>query len=153
MNMKYKVNHKPLFLWEDEPPNKIETDEFPTYQPSLNSVSFMALPWKFCRILSTCLQTLTWSQHGCCWFPGIHDDVVKWKHFPCYWPFVRGFPRWPLNSPHKGQWYGTLMFSLICDWINSWKNNCEAGDFKHIHAHYDIIVMCATRTSATIIMM
>ena len=19
-----------------------------------------------------------------------HDDVIKWKHFPCYWPFVRG---------------------------------------------------------------
>ena len=44
MNMEYKVNHKPLFLWEDEPPNNIETDEFPTYQPSLNPVSFMALP-------------------------------------------------------------------------------------------------------------
>ena len=24
-----------------------------------------------------------------------HDDVIKWKHFPRYWPFVR-------NSPHKG---------------------------------------------------
>ena len=19
----------------------------------------------------------------------LHDDVVKWKHFPCYWPFVQ----------------------------------------------------------------
>ena len=19
-----------------------------------------------------------------------HDDVIKWKHFPRYWPFVRG---------------------------------------------------------------
>ena len=25
-----------------------------------------------------------------------HDDVIKWKHFPRYWPFVRGIhrPRW-----------------------------------------------------------
>ena len=23
----------------------------------------------------------------------IHDDVVKWKHFSRYWPFVRGIPR------------------------------------------------------------
>ena len=23
-----------------------------------------------------------------------HDDVIKWKHFPCYWPFVRGIHRW-----------------------------------------------------------
>ena len=22
-----------------------------------------------------------------------------------------------MNSPHKGQWRGVLMFSLICDWI------------------------------------
>ena len=41
-----------------------------------------------------------------------HDDVIKWKHFPRHWPFVRGIHRSP-NSPHKGQWRGTLMFSLI----------------------------------------
>ena len=28
-----------------------------------------------------------------------HDDVIKWKHFPRYWPFVRGIHRWPVNSP------------------------------------------------------
>ena len=43
-----------------------------------------------------------------------HDDVIKWKYFPCYWPFVRGIHRSPVNSPHKGQWRGALMFSLIC---------------------------------------
>ena len=32
----------------------------------------------------------------------------KWKYIPRYWPFVRGFHRWPLNSPHKGQWRGAL---------------------------------------------
>ena len=58
-----------------------------------------------------------------------HDDVIKWKHFPCYWPFVQGIHRSPVNSPHKGQWRGALMFSLICTWINSWVNNHEAGDF------------------------
>ena len=34
----------------------------------------------------------------------IHDDVIKWKHFPRYWPFVRGIHRWPVDSLHKGQW-------------------------------------------------
>ena len=29
-----------------------------------------------------------------------HDDVIKWKHFPRYWPFVRGIHRSPANSPH-----------------------------------------------------
>ena len=41
------------------------------------------------------------------------DDVIKWKHFQRYWPFVRGIHRSPVNSPHKGQWRGVLMFVLI----------------------------------------
>ena len=43
-----------------------------------------------------------------------HDDVIKWKHFPRYWPLVRGLQRSPVNSPHKGQRRGALMFFLIC---------------------------------------
>ena len=66
-----------------------------------------------------------------------HDDVIKWKHFPRYWPFVRS----PANSAHKGQWRGALMFSLICVWINGWVNNREAGDLRRHCAHYDVIVM------------
>ena len=56
-----------------------------------------------------------------------HDDVIKWKHFPRYWPFVRGIHRSPVNSPHKGQWHGFFMFSLICVWINGWVNNRRQG--------------------------
>ena len=70
-----------------------------------------------------------------------HEDFIKWKHFPRYWPFVRGIHRPPVNSPHKGQWRGTLMFSLICAWINVWVNNREAGDLKRHRAHYDDTVM------------
>ena len=43
-----------------------------------------------------------------------HDDIINWKLFPCYWPFVWGIHRSPVNSPHRGQWCGALMFSLIC---------------------------------------
>ena len=68
-----------------------------------------------------------------------HDDVIKGKHFPRYWPFVWGIHRWPVNSPHKDQWRAPLTFSLI--WINGWVNNCEAGDLRRHQAHYDIIVM------------
>ena len=66
-----------------------------------------------------------------------HDDVIKWKHFPCYWPFVRGIHWSPVNSPHSG----ALMFSLICPWINGWVNNREAGDLRRYSAHYDVTVM------------
>ena len=71
----------------------------------------------------------------------IHDDVIKWKHFPRYWPFVRGIHWSPVNSSHKGQRRGALMFSLICAWINGWVNNREAGDLRRQLAHYDVIVM------------
>ena len=45
------------------------------------------------------------------------------------------------NSPHKGQWRGAFMFSLICAWIYRWVNNRGAGDLRRYHAHYDVIVM------------
>ena len=73
-----------------------------------------------------------------------HDDVIKWKHFPRYWPFVRGIHRSPVNSPHKGQRRGALMFSLICTWINCWVNNGETGDLRRHRAHYDVTVMKRT---------
>ena len=72
----------------------------------------------------------------------MHDDVIKWKHFPRYWPFVRGIHRSPVNSSHKGLWRGALMFSLICVWINGWVNNREAGDLRRYRAYYDVNLMC-----------
>ena len=71
----------------------------------------------------------------------IHDDVIKWKHFPRYWPFVRGIHRSPVNLPHKGQWRGALVFSLICAWTNGWVNNREPGDLRRHRVHYDVTVM------------
>ena len=71
----------------------------------------------------------------------MHDDVIKWKHFPRYWPFVWGIHWSPVNYPHKGRWRGVLMFSLACAWINRWVNNREAGDLRRHRAHYDVIVM------------
>ena len=41
-----------------------------------------------------------------------HDDVIKWKHFPRYWPFVRGI--------HRSPW---------------------RGDLRRHRAHYDVTVM------------
>ena len=70
-----------------------------------------------------------------------HDDIIKWNHYPLYWPFVRGIHRSPVNSPHKGQWRGALMFSLLCAKINGSVNNREAGDLRRHQAHYDVTVM------------
>ena len=78
--------------------------------------------------------------------PFFHDDVIKWKHFPRYWPFVRGIHRSPVNSPHKGQWRGALMFTLICARINACVNNREAGDLRRYRPHYDVIVKYSNLT-------
>ena len=73
--------------------------------------------------------------------PMKHDDIINWKHFQCYWPFERGIHRSPVNSPHKGQRRGALMFYLICAWTNGWINNRDAGDLRRHRAHYDVTVM------------
>ena len=70
-----------------------------------------------------------------------HDDVINWKHFPRYWPFVWGIHCSPANSPHKGQCCGALMFSMTCAWTISWSNNGDAGDLRRHHAHYNVILM------------
>ena len=51
-----------------------------------------------------------------------------------------GIHRWPVNSPHKIQWRGAFIFSLICPWINGWVNNREAGDLRRHRTHYPVTV-------------
>ena len=46
-----------------------------------------------------------------------------------------------VNSPHRGQWRGASMFSLIYAWTNGWVNNRDAGDLRRHRADYDVTVM------------
>ena len=81
---------------------------------------------------SSCKDTYTFS------YVVPHDDVIKWKHFPRYWPFVRaihrsrGIPRTKASDAE---------LSLISAWINGWVNNREAGDLRRNRTRYDVIVM------------
>ena len=74
------------------------------------------------------------------------DDDIKWKHFPRYWPFVRG------NSPIPGEFPAqrpvTRSFDVffICVWISDWVNNGKAGDLTRYRAPYDVIVMITANT-------
>ena len=69
--------------------------------------------------------------------PGSHHDVIKWKHFPCCWPFVRGIHchRWiPIRKASDAElWYFL--------WTNIWVHNQDAGDLRRHRAHYDVTVM------------
>ena len=59
-----------------------------------------------------------------------HDDVIKRKHFPHYWPFVRGF-HWSLVvSPHKWQRCGWSFDFFLYPRGNAWANNRNAGDLR-----------------------
>ena len=58
----------------------------------------------------TSMQSLKFSKKNINVYCSPLHDVIKWKHFPHYWPFVRGIHWSPVNSPHKGQWCRALMF-------------------------------------------
>ena len=45
-------------------------------------------------------------------------------------------------SVHKGQWRGTLMFSLICVWTTGWADYRDAGDLRRNRAHYEVTLTC-----------
>ena len=106
-----------------------------------------------CSVITQTLDVSRWNMHKTLHVQRLirynHNDVIKWKHFPRHWSFVRGIHRSPVNSPHKGQWRGALMLSLICAWINGWVNNGEAGDLKRHRVHYDVTVMTQERYPIT----
>ena len=56
-------------------------------------------------------------------------------------PFKGNPPVTAVHSPHKGQWHGVLMLSLICGWTNVWTNNRYAGDLRRHRAHYNINII------------
>ena len=54
------------------------------------------------HIMSICIHVV----------PTHHDDPIKWKHLPYYWPSVKGIHRSLVDSPHKGRWRRALVFVL-----------------------------------------
>ena len=84
-----------------------------------------------------CVRTATtvdvcqsWRRHNI----ETHDDVIRWKHFPRNWPFVREFTK---KASDAELW----CFLWSAPWINGWVNNFEAGDLRRHCAHYEVIVM------------
>ena len=75
----------------------------------------------------------------------IYELITWWRHQMEPFSALLAICAWnspvPVNSPHKGQWRGALMLSLICVWINGWVNNGEAGDLRRHRAHYDVTVV------------
>ena len=78
------------------------------------------------------------------WAPTEYQSIMMSSNgniFCVTGPFVQGIHWSQVNSSHKGQWCGALMFSSICGWIHSWVNNRDAGNLRRHGAHYDVTVM------------
>ena len=92
-----------------------------------------------CRKCLTCLMifmnTVAWwagAAAGNGWIT--HDDVIKWKHFPRYWPFMRGIHRSPAQRPVKQSF--DAFFDLH---LNKRLSKQSWGWW--FETHYDVIVM------------
>ena len=72
-----------------------------------------------------------------------------WRHqmetFSALLALCAGNSPVPVNSLHKGQWRGALMFTLLCARINDWVNNRVAVDLRRHLDHYDVSVMWVKR--------
>ena len=67
-----------------------------------------------------------------------HDDVIKWKYFPFYWPFVRGIYRViPLTKASDAEHWCFLWSALT----NDWANTRDAEDLRRHRAHCDMNVI------------
>ena len=75
------------------------------------------------------VKTISWWRHQIETFSALM--VLCWGNSP-----VSG------DFPHKGQWRGAFVFSLICAWTNGWSNNRHAGDLRRHQVHYDVTLMC-----------
>ena len=97
---------------------------------------FGTLPW--CSLKCYVARRSVWNYH---------DDVVKWKHYPRYWPFGRGIHWSPMDSTHKGQWRGALMFLWSAPKGNGWANNRDTDDLDSNRLHYNVNPMMIERHS------
>ena len=78
---------------------------------------------------------------GCFRHHGAHVTLLITRSRDYTGPLFGGIHRSPVDSPHKDQWRGALVFSLICASTNGWPSNRDADDFRHHRAHYDVTVM------------
>ena len=117
------------------------------YAEFLPSLALMGKQWIACLCvlemrMAKCIPIILWF---CCWsfFPWWRQ-VETFSALLVLWELITGplgIRRSSVNSPHKGQWRGALMFSLICAWTNDWANHRDPGDLKSQCIHYDVTVM------------
>ena len=72
-----------------------------------------------------------------------HYDVMTWKRFLHYWPFVRGIHRWPVDSHHKGPVMRSFGVSFNVS-LNKLLNKQSRGRWiEKSWLSFDVTVMCS----------
>ena len=99
-----------------------------------------------CRDKNFYCEQFGWKQndiYSCELYPSRqHTYISWWRHQMGTFFALLAFceENSTVKSPHKGQWRGALVFSLIYAWTNGWVNNRDAGDLRRHRAHYDATV-------------
>ena len=68
-----------------------------------------------------------------------HDDIIRWKHFPRYWPFVKEIhqsPGYPSQRPLMRS-FDVFLCAL------SLTKSPDAGDLRRHAAHCDVTIVVA----------
>ena len=78
---------------------------------------------------------------GTCNFRNWHNDVIKWKHFPRYWPFVRGIhrSRWiPHTKASDAELWCFLRLNKLFgkQWWGWWFETLTRPLWRHRNAFY-----------------
>ena len=146
MIIKYQQYALHTYFWDTNMTFNINIDEEMDNLSSCNTIYFFANAGRCAWLVKTSIST-----HACHSLVNISTAIMGDGCLFMMTPWngnifrVTGHlsgevtgPRW---IPHKGQWRGALMFSLICVWINGWVKNREGGDLRRHRAHYDVIVM------------
>ena len=120
----WKLNHVPNSLWHNIVGSSRSVHRHNRYY--VNSIygqylwnayeyeinSSLHVCWRKCEFIRLSINYNTWWRH-------------QMDAFSALLALYAGNSRSPVNSPHKGQWRGALMLSLICARINGWVNNRE----------------------------
>ena len=69
-----------------------QTSDIPPVSPTANLISCLIIRWIICGISIALISPAFVFLHSSYWVDfqlqkNPHDDVIKWKHFPRYWPF------------------------------------------------------------------
>ena len=76
----------------------------------------------------------------------LHDNFMRWRWFPRYWPFVRGIHQCLVDIPPKTSVTWALMFPLVLSLTDGWKNSQVVGDLIRHESHCDGILMDSWNT-------